>query len=971
MASNGSIASNTIRSTVLDLRPGSNYDTRPIIPIPRMKRTRAKRGCDLCRKKKTRCDADIHKPCTNCANLNLECEFLVEQKKRGPSIRSETKKSTYVELLESRLRRMEDLVESMTNEKAAAQTTEPVTATFTGQEAMDYTFPTNDEDLTPPIATNNKVKAGGSNDNRTIAPRKIAPQSASSHHSMTTNGSHTPATSSVKARSNTTEPGSVDGVSTASTRYTNSSSNIKCSLICDDIANTTSELASKLEKITLADYERTKYIGMSAGVHLLRQGIFSSNKRHPIKERSSWFVQKVNDDEEEHILIKSEALKIPSQQHKYVDRTSVFTTHIPFIRQDRVDKLIQAYFTTYHPVCPVINKMSFLEQYYYQDPSPCDEYLLCAVCAIGARALSMLDRATLPACIGELSADELVDMECAFRDKTFSILDLFYKRSQISSVQTLILFTLFAETPENDSDDTSFWFKTGMAIRMVNSKKRKSNGMAGINTNAVVIFKKAQDLGLHRSASGWNIPVPEMELQLGRPVTIVDHELNVELPSLYEVESCHQKDFSERPFVPDIIMQTDLDIRKKTPLYSQFRHSILLGQIFGQVLTGLYSPMSIRSGRRNHALVHALDEQLKQWKSNLPPELLYGSTKHSSPNSGIVSLEYNCVMLLLYRPFITNQESEDVNMAFKALNACTVAANNILSAAESLDSTTLACIPWTISGYTLFQAAIIFLHNAKGNNARIAEQGAKNLLRCTQVIRKDPGLSATRMAIVLESIATSYSVNLNSGMCLTDKPSGPMQPPVDSSTLMRNENDPPCTDILQHHCSTQPDDMFAPSLSRGFHRTLSTLSGPGDSLDSNVSVNYQQQQPYPSYQPQQFTQRPTEPQLPLDSLPLFTDTDQWVDQKQQDAHMDALIWDLMAAPIDTPTSDPSSSAQQQAWPPEHQSQTQAQPLPQPSVPLQSDHTFFDLNCLSSEVPLTNMPNSVLWEDWNSFLKSNV
>jgi hypothetical protein len=117
--------------------------------------------------------------------------------------------------------------------------------------------------------------------------------------------------------------------------------------------------------------------------------------------------------------------------------------------------------------------MSFLEQYYYQDPSPCDEYLLCAICAIGARALSMLDRATLPVCIGELSADELVDMECAFRDKTYSIFGLLYKRSQISSVQTLILFTLFAETPESDSDDTSFWFKTGMAIRMVNSKDRE------------------------------------------------------------------------------------------------------------------------------------------------------------------------------------------------------------------------------------------------------------------------------------------------------------------------------------------------------------------------------------------------------------------------------------------------------------------------------------------------------------------
>lgn len=192
----------------------------------------------------------------------------------------------------------------------------------------------------------------------------------------------------------------------------------------------------------------------------------------------------------------------------------------------------------------------------------------------------------------------------------------------------------------------------------------------------LLLFQKAQDLGLHRSSSGWHIPAPEMELrrriwyvtylldrwvslklegrgikkttycyaifvekvaaELGRPITIVDGEFDVEPPSVYEVRSCHQKDFSERPFVPDILLQADLDVRRKTPVYSQFRHSLLLGQIFGQVLSGLYSPMSIRSGQRNPSLVHALDERLKEWKCNLPLELLYDSrgSKYPSRNSG-------------------------------------------------------------------------------------------------------------------------------------------------------------------------------------------------------------------------------------------------------------------------------------------------------------------------------------------------
>lgn len=53
--------------------------------VYRKKRTRAKRSCDMCRKKKTKCDADVRQPCTKCELANLTCEFLVEQKKRGPN----------------------------------------------------------------------------------------------------------------------------------------------------------------------------------------------------------------------------------------------------------------------------------------------------------------------------------------------------------------------------------------------------------------------------------------------------------------------------------------------------------------------------------------------------------------------------------------------------------------------------------------------------------------------------------------------------------------------------------------------------------------------------------------------------------------------------------------------------------------------------------------------------------------------
>jgi hypothetical protein len=124
--------------------------------------------------------------------------------------------------------------------------------------------------------------------------------------------------------------------------------------------------------------------------------------------------------------------------------------------------------------------------------------------------------------------------------------------------------------------------------------------------------------------------------ELGRPVTIIDQEFDAELPSVHEVGSCHHKELSERPFVPDIILQTEMDIQKKTSVYAQFYYSIHLGQIFGQVLSGLHSPRSIQSGRRNHSLVHVLDQRLKNWKLSLPSEMLYdmGDSQQQSANSG-------------------------------------------------------------------------------------------------------------------------------------------------------------------------------------------------------------------------------------------------------------------------------------------------------------------------------------------------
>jgi len=72
------------------------------------KKRRVQRACDVCRRKKIRCDGSQMpgNKCSNCAAYNFECKYEEAAKKRGPP-------KGYVESLESRLEKMETLLQRL------------------------------------------------------------------------------------------------------------------------------------------------------------------------------------------------------------------------------------------------------------------------------------------------------------------------------------------------------------------------------------------------------------------------------------------------------------------------------------------------------------------------------------------------------------------------------------------------------------------------------------------------------------------------------------------------------------------------------------------------------------------------------------------------------------------------------------------------------------------------------------------
>ncbi|KAI0706989.1 fungal-specific transcription factor domain-containing protein [Earliella scabrosa] len=72
------------------------------------KKRRIQRACDMCRRKKIRCDGAQmpNNRCSNCVSYRLECTYVEAAKKRGPP-------KGYVESLETRLEKMEKLLNKL------------------------------------------------------------------------------------------------------------------------------------------------------------------------------------------------------------------------------------------------------------------------------------------------------------------------------------------------------------------------------------------------------------------------------------------------------------------------------------------------------------------------------------------------------------------------------------------------------------------------------------------------------------------------------------------------------------------------------------------------------------------------------------------------------------------------------------------------------------------------------------------
>ncbi|CDH54389.1 hypothetical protein RO3G_04562 [Lichtheimia corymbifera JMRC:FSU:9682] len=807
--------------------PGSTMvEPAPVTP----KRTRAKRSCDLCRKRKTRCNADETWPCSTCKAIGIECN--VGQLKKAEVVPGSSSKSSssYVEALEDRVHRLEGILDHY-------------------QHYQQH-------------------HSSNSNNN-------------SSNNSVTSADHSSPASCRIQE-----DPLTLSRSSSSSRK------------------DVTAALTDDMTELSLSDYEKTLYIGGSAGFHMLDQEAASR--------------QKINDDLVEHVILKSED-STPNQpdfnnNSSFPLERFVLFADIPYMTQQLADAMIQAYFHHVHPYSPMISKIAFLEQYYFQNPHFPDEHLVYAMCAC---ACQFMVREGQPMARYGVTPDTLLSLHQIFRERAEKLLAVVYRRSKISTIQTLILLATFVNTSKEEDDDTLQWFTCGTA----------------------------QDLGLHRSSSRWRLPEPEIELrrrvwfaayildreisaELGRPVTVIDDDYDVELPTPYEIDfpcGVHVRDPTATEFMPKILLDAIADVREKRHVYNSFVSNCILGRILGKVLAILNSPAALRTSRATDPqATMEIEKELSAWSKIMSFVVSENGRIEvqaiGNENGESLCIYYYCMQILLYRPRLGNRDPANIHFALQALSTCTAAAIKIVELVEDGEAVGYICLPWSIVSYSVFQAAMVFLFNAKGENKYFRELGAKYLARCAYIYTKDEVYRESRPAKLLMSLAAKFSVAVD------ETGGGDQHEPLTTSSRKRdfsqtaegianNDGDNHMSSPEKHYRS----DPAYNSTNLYYNTTTTTLSMPNQPNPEPALYSQQQQQGTSS------------------SSSSLLDTNGNV------------------LPTDTIALDPTTAAAIQDM--------------APAIFLGSNgNVQFDLASLSSEIALWNVSSGFTWNDWDPYLQ---
>ncbi|PPR03375.1 hypothetical protein CVT24_012500 [Panaeolus cyanescens] len=723
--------------------PGASSNDRNV-------RRRSSKACDQCRKSKCKCErSGPNEPCKSCIMLGTPCTFLGPSRKRGPP-------KGYIDAIEARLHQTEALLGIMlaTNDPRAqsllqdiskdslakeiiarvdnspygikgrkrqdialsiggkarsghsSETSQPGQKSESKSIDLTSTHPSNEwQDRVSAML--NSLQSGSSSDqatgtrhDRTYSPksssdgngspdgrrqrRRIGDEDYPFHHGPSNFYSNSAPGSAVSLHQFTDKSrGTLAPISPAQAHLQRNARDAPQDRRSSSAESMTSEsedeFVGAVGQLSLNEDEQVRYHGKASGLHLLgtkervdrrnEGGIWRFPKARVWPPLPSGSTTLNGDDE----LVS----KLPPPQVQ--------------------EHLIDLYFTHVHPHFPIIHKRAFFAAYkatsFPESPESPEPELASSSSPFGRRSrriptlllfsmfaiASRYDETTTP-----LPSDPSMMWEAGdeFLNHAKVILDSTYASSRPSTCQSLLLMG-FREIGIGAMAQS--WTYIGMAIRM------------------------AQDLGMHRSADGWERTglggrlFSEWELNerkriwfgcvimdkyvstyIGRPLMIFERDFDTALPSEQDTEEFEELKLSTAH--GEIIGMPGRII-------SCFNASACLSGLLSMIVQGIYA---VRPPNSRHSEAELLEKELDKWYLALPEQLRYepGASKpgiNTLPNVLTLHMQYWCAVLLLHRPFIRHvvqqaknkpEESDDPDLralATKSYELCNAAANHITS----------------------------------------------------------------------------------------------------------------------------------------------------------------------------------------------------------------------------------------------------------------------------------------------------
>lgn len=434
------------------------------------KRRRIARACDMCRKKKIKCDGKMPK-CSHCENYKTECIFTHVEKKRAPP-----KGAKYIEGLENRLGRMESLLR------------------LSGLLAENDRGRTDLGTLEKRLAERGKV---GNGTGSPASPTSPAMNRANKNGSTPVQGD----ASREKVPSPEKEQNG-NGSIASSVEKTSADA------APQDVAKDEDGLADQMCSLITNTAGETRYIGSSSGF-----SIFSP-------KGIDWVNAKTGDKSFQKMIAKQGAEEKEGWEHwKPEVFNDLFHRKIfkPLPGREECQALLKDYFENFNCMFPLFHEPTFMhlvDKHYSMEPYDGAGWWasLNVALAIGHRLRVM----------SNVTGSEEDEVAWAYLKNAMAVMtELTMRSNDLLSVQALLGMALFLQGTPNPQPS---FFLVSAAVRLAHSIGLHKRG-SGFNLNEVE--------NEQRKRVFWIAYLLDKDICLrsGRPPAQDDDDMNVELPS--------------------------------------------------------------------------------------------------------------------------------------------------------------------------------------------------------------------------------------------------------------------------------------------------------------------------------------------------------------------------------------------------------------------------------------------------------